>query len=107
MFFEVVTGDHHHKPRKHTIIVKPGEKLSLDVTAGPVGDWAFHCHLLYHMMAGMMQIVSVQPGEKKHDADMHHPAKHAPEQKKHMDHQGHAPKQDEHHMNHGGHGDHH
>jgi FtsP/CotA-like multicopper oxidase with cupredoxin domain len=50
-------------PRKHTINVKPGEKLSVDVTPEDVGDWAFHCHLLYHMHAGMFQVVSVRPGE--------------------------------------------
>ncbi len=61
MFFDVVNGDHHHKPRKHTIIVKPAEKLSVDVTAENVGDWAFHCHLLMHMHAGMMQVVSILP----------------------------------------------
>jgi FtsP/CotA-like multicopper oxidase with cupredoxin domain len=60
MFFDVVTGEHHHRPRKHTINVKPGEKLSVDVTADAPGDWAFHCHLLYHMAAGMMQVVSVR-----------------------------------------------
>lgn len=60
MFFDVVTGDHDHKPRKHTIVVKPGEKLSVDITADAVGDWAFHCHLLYHMHAGMMHVVSVR-----------------------------------------------
>jgi CopA family copper-resistance protein len=59
MFFEVVTDSHHYKPRKHTIVVKPGEKLAVDITADAVGDWAFHCHLLYHMLAGMMRIVSV------------------------------------------------
>ena len=59
MFFEVVNGAGDHKPRKHTIIVKPGEKLSVDITADAVGDWAFHCHLLYHMHAGMFQVVSV------------------------------------------------
>ncbi|MEM7467133.1 MAG: copper resistance system multicopper oxidase [Pseudomonadota bacterium] len=59
MFFEVVTGDHDFKPRKHTIVVKPGEKLSVDITAEAIGDWAFHCHLLYHMHAGMMRVVSV------------------------------------------------
>ncbi len=59
MFFDVVTGDHSRKPRKHTIVVKPGEKLSLDVTADAPGEWAFHCHLLYHMAAGMMQTVLV------------------------------------------------
>lgn len=59
MFFDVVTDDHNNKPRKHTIVVKPGEKLSVDITADAVGDWAFHCHLLYHMHAGMMRVVSV------------------------------------------------
>jgi len=63
MFFEVVNGGGGHRARKHTIIVKPGEKLSLDLTADEVGDWAFHCHLLYHMHAGMMRVVSVQPSE--------------------------------------------
>ncbi|MEE2565063.1 copper resistance system multicopper oxidase [Hyphobacterium marinum] len=61
MFFEVVNGETSHKPRKHTINVKPGEKLSFDVTPEDVGDWAFHCHLLYHMHAGMFQVVRVQP----------------------------------------------
>jgi CopA family copper-resistance protein len=60
MFFEVVTGEHNHKPRKHTIVVKPGEKMGIDITADAVGDWAFHCHLLYHMHAGMMRVVSVR-----------------------------------------------
>ncbi len=61
MFFELVNGSQTHKPRKHTVIVKPGEKLSVDISAEYIGDWAFHCHLLYHMHAGMMQVVSVQP----------------------------------------------
>ncbi len=61
-FFEVVTGERDHKPRKHTINVKPGEKMAFDFTAN-AGDWAFHCHLLFHMHAGMMQVISVMPGE--------------------------------------------
>lgn len=68
MFFDVVVPDYdgepggaRHLPRKHTVVVKPGEKLSVDITADEVGDWAFHCHLLYHMHAGMMQVVSVLP----------------------------------------------
>ncbi|MEM1230518.1 MAG: copper resistance system multicopper oxidase [Pseudomonadota bacterium] len=60
MFFDVVTADHDHKPRKHTIVVKPGEKMSVDITADAIGDWSFHCHLLYHMHAGMMRVVSVR-----------------------------------------------
>ena len=62
-FFEVVNGGGDHKPRKHTINVKPGEKLAVDFTAN-AGDWAFHCHLLFHMHAGMMQVVSVLPGKE-------------------------------------------
>ena len=61
-FFEVVTGERDFKPRKHTINVKPGEKCAFDFTAN-AGDWAFHCHLLFHMHAGMMQVVAVMPGE--------------------------------------------
>ncbi|MEQ1930644.1 MAG: copper resistance system multicopper oxidase [Parvularculaceae bacterium] len=61
-FFDVVTGTGEYAPRKHTINVKPAEKLSFDFT-GAVGDWAFHCHLLFHMHAGMMQVVSVLPKE--------------------------------------------
>ena len=63
MFFDVVTAEHNHKPRKHTIVVKPGEKMSVDITAEAVGAWAFHCHLLYHMHAGMMRVVSVEDRE--------------------------------------------
>jgi hypothetical protein len=63
-YFEVVTGERDHKPRKHTINVKPGEKMAFDFTAN-AGDWAFHCHLLFHMHAGMMQVVAVMPGESE------------------------------------------
>jgi CopA family copper-resistance protein len=60
-FFELVTGHGDHAPRKHTVVVQPGSKVTFDLTANAVGDWAFHCHLLYHMHAGMMRIVSVRP----------------------------------------------
>lgn len=46
-------------PYKHTILVKPGEVLSALITPIERGDWAFHCHLLYHMEAGMFQVVRV------------------------------------------------
>ena len=64
MFFDLVNGGGHHMPRKHTVIVKPADKVSVDISAEHVGDWAFHCHLLYHMHAGMMQVVSVIPDRK-------------------------------------------
>jgi FtsP/CotA-like multicopper oxidase with cupredoxin domain len=59
-FFELVTGHGDHAPRKHTVNVAPGGKVSWDVTAIP-GDWAFHCHMLFHMIAGMMRVVQVRP----------------------------------------------
>lgn len=62
MFFDLVTGDDSHKPRKHTLLLKPGEKASIDVTADALGLWAFHCHLLYHMHAGMMRVFDVREG---------------------------------------------
>ena len=37
------------------------EEISALITADAPGDWAFHCHLLYHMHAGMMQVVTVRP----------------------------------------------
>jgi CopA family copper-resistance protein len=46
-------------PFKHTILTKPGEVLSVLITPIERGDWAFHCHLLYHMEAGMFQVVRV------------------------------------------------
>ncbi|HKJ69717.1 MAG TPA: copper resistance system multicopper oxidase [bacterium] len=46
-------------PRKHTVIVQPAELLTVDITADAPGQWAFHCHLLYHMEAGMFRTVAV------------------------------------------------
>ncbi len=60
-FFEVVTGMPGGHPVKHTVNVMPGGKASFDLTADAPGDWAFHCHLLFHMHAGMMNVVKVRP----------------------------------------------
>jgi CopA family copper-resistance protein len=60
-FFEVVNGHSGSHPVKHTVMVMPGGKVSFDMTADAPGDWAFHCHMLYHMHAGMMRIVKVRP----------------------------------------------
>ena len=46
-------------PYKHTINVKPGERLSYLISADTPGQWAYHCHLLYHMEAGMFRKVIV------------------------------------------------
>ncbi|EQB29708.1 copper resistance system multicopper oxidase [Sphingobium ummariense] len=60
-FFQLVTGaDAATNPRKHTVNVLPGGKISFDLTADAIGDWAFHCHMLMHMHAGMMRVVTVR-----------------------------------------------
>ncbi|MGC6330166.1 copper resistance system multicopper oxidase [Rhizorhabdus sp. FW153] len=59
-YFELVTGHGDHAPRKHTVNVAPGGKVTFDLTADAEGDWAFHCHMLYHMHAGMFEIVTVR-----------------------------------------------
>lgn len=46
---DLETGDADHIPRKHTVIVQPGSKISYLVTADAIGRWAYHCHLMYHM----------------------------------------------------------
>ncbi|MDZ7663020.1 copper resistance system multicopper oxidase [Thiohalophilus sp.] len=59
MWMELENKHGKYRPRKHTLSVKPGEMLSAQITADAPGDWAFHCHLLYHMKAGMFRVVSV------------------------------------------------
>ncbi len=56
--FEVENGQ-DAPPLKHTINVKPGEKVGVVFTADVPGHWAFHCHLLYHMEMGMFRTVVV------------------------------------------------
>ena len=58
MFSELENQHGEYRPYKHTVIVKPGERLSFLVTAVP-GRWAFHCHLLFHMESGMFREVRV------------------------------------------------
>ncbi|MCJ1960545.1 copper resistance system multicopper oxidase [Novosphingobium mangrovi (ex Hu et al. 2023)] len=62
-FFDLVNGAGKRRPRKHTVSVLPAGKVSFDVTADAPGDWAFHCHLLLHMMSGMFNVVTVRPLE--------------------------------------------
>jgi len=57
MWSELETGDGDYIPRKHTIIVQPGAKISYLVTADAKGHWAYHCHLLYHMMGMFREVV--------------------------------------------------
>jgi CopA family copper-resistance protein len=57
--FSLENGQASQLPLKHTVNVKPGERLSFIFTADAPGHWAFHCHLLYHMETGMFRTVLV------------------------------------------------
>ncbi|WP_159311298.1 multicopper oxidase domain-containing protein, partial [Klebsiella pneumoniae] len=55
MFMQLENGQQaENLPNKHTIIVPPGKTVTALLTADALGEWAIHCHLLYHMSAGMM-----------------------------------------------------
>ncbi len=58
LWSELETGDPDYIPRKHTIIVQPGSRISYLVTADSPGRWAYHCHLMFHM-PGMFREVRV------------------------------------------------
>ncbi|HMP49513.1 MAG TPA: copper resistance system multicopper oxidase [Oligoflexia bacterium] len=64
MWMELENGNGAYNPRKHTILIKPAERLSAAITADAVGKWAFHCHLLLHMEMGMFRVVEVLDSEK-------------------------------------------
>lgn len=58
MWSDMRTATGEFQVRKHTMLVHPAQKISFDVT-GEAGRWAWHCHLLYHMEAGMFREVAV------------------------------------------------
>lgn len=70
-FFRVLMGQGSHSPLKHTIDLPPMSRRTIEFEANDRGDWLFHCHLLYHMHAGMTRIFSYQddtwqpPGKPK------------------------------------------
>ncbi len=59
LWSDLETGVPECIPRKHTVIVQPGAKVSYLVSANARGAWAYHCHLLYHML-GMFRVVVVK-----------------------------------------------
>jgi CopA family copper-resistance protein len=59
MWSDLEGDDGEFLVRKHTVDMPPGTKRSYRVTADALGRWAYHCHLLYHMEAGMMREVRV------------------------------------------------
>ncbi len=65
MWGEVESEKGEFLVRKHTITVQPGQRLAYWVTADALGRWAYHCHLLYHMEAGMFREVHVERSSKE------------------------------------------
>jgi len=59
MWSDLQAPDGTFQVRKHTVAVQPAQRVSMLVTADAEGRWAFHCHLLYHMAAGMFREVVV------------------------------------------------
>ena len=59
MWSELENPDGHFQVRKHTINVQPAQRITYAVTADAAGRWAYHCHMLYHMEAGMFREVVV------------------------------------------------
>ncbi|MFH1743064.1 MAG: multicopper oxidase domain-containing protein [bacterium] len=56
-FFRVINGQGDYAPLKHTVDVAPMSTTVIEFDANEVGDWFFHCHLLYHMKSGMARVV--------------------------------------------------
>jgi len=56
-FFRVINGQGDFAPLKHTVNVEPMSTTVIEFAANEIGDWFFHCHLLYHMEAGMARVV--------------------------------------------------
>lgn len=76
MFVQLENGQPGEKlPNKHTVNVAPGTEYSVLLTADEPGEWAFHCHLLYHMSAGMMSKVVVAEYDEE-DLPATQPAQH-------------------------------
>ncbi|AUT35445.1 MULTISPECIES: copper resistance system multicopper oxidase [Acinetobacter] len=68
MFMQLENGQQaENLPNKHTLIVPPGKTVTALLTADALGEWAIHCHLLYHMSAGMMNkliVAQVNDGQQ-------------------------------------------
>ena len=77
MFMRLENGqDAVDMPNKHTVVVPPGKTVTALLTADEIGEWAIHCHLLYHMSAGMMSKLVVA-----NVAQTSAPTDHSPQEK--------------------------
>jgi CopA family copper-resistance protein len=67
MWSEIENPHGQFQVRKHTVMVNPAQRISYAVTADALGRWAYHCHLLYHMEAGMFREVEVSRNAGEHE----------------------------------------
>ncbi len=58
--FRVLNGQGEYAPMKNVIDIMPMETDTLEFAATESGDWFFHCHILYHMMAGMSRVITYE-----------------------------------------------
>ena len=71
-FFRFVNKQGEYSPMKHTFDIQPMETVIIEFYANEEKDWFFHCHVLYHMMAGMARVVSYEnspPNEQVSERD--------------------------------------
>ncbi|MDH2636518.1 copper resistance system multicopper oxidase [Acinetobacter nosocomialis] len=75
MFMQLENGQQaENLPNKHTVIVSPGKTVTALLTADALGEWAIHCHLLYHMSAGMMnKLIVAQVNDSQQPAQSQPP----------------------------------
>ncbi|WP_263790017.1 copper resistance system multicopper oxidase [Salinibacter sp.] len=65
MFMELENGHGERAPLLDTILVKPAERVSLLIDGDEPGPWFFHCHIIWHMKAGMARVFYVEPPEEQ------------------------------------------
>jgi hypothetical protein len=58
--FRVLNGQGEYSPLKNVLDIMPMETDTIEFNANQEGDWFFHCHVLYHMMAGMNRVFSYE-----------------------------------------------
>ncbi|WP_332911847.1 multicopper oxidase domain-containing protein [Algoriphagus boritolerans] len=61
--FRVINGQGEYAPLKNVMDIMPMETNVIEFEANVEGDWFFHCHILYHMMAGMNRVFSYEEQE--------------------------------------------
>ena len=71
MFMELENGHGERSPLVDTVLVKPAERVSLLIDGEEPGPWFFHCHIIWHMKAGMARVVYVEPPEEQ-KGDFHY-----------------------------------